>query len=118
MKIVRNKYHFSQNEGVDNGKTVEMVFYSILCLYNCFMHGQYTKQQKEINSDSEETRELMINRLFRQHANPQKDAGSLRPNWSKGARRVATSRTANLNRNFVRLETFEYVATDSNLRPH
>jgi len=38
------------------------------------MHGQYTKEQKEISSDSEETRELMINRLFSQHANPQKDA--------------------------------------------
>jgi len=34
------------------------------------MKGQYSKQQKEINGASEEARELMINRLFRQHANP------------------------------------------------
>src|SRR5215471_11999875 len=34
------------------------------------MKGKYTEQQKEINGNSEEARELMIYRLFRQHANP------------------------------------------------
>src|SRR6516165_6208624 len=38
------------------------------------MKGQYSKQQKEINGDSEKARELMIYRLFRQHANPHTDA--------------------------------------------
>ena len=46
MKIVGNKYHFSQNEGIYNGEPVEMVFYTILRRYYCFMKGQYSKQQK------------------------------------------------------------------------
>ena len=36
------------------------------------MQGQYEKQQKEINGDSEKAHESMINRLFCQHAIPHK----------------------------------------------
>jgi len=68
MKIVGYKYHFSQDKGIYNRESIEVIFYSILCGDDCLMKGQYTKQQKEINGDSEEARELMINRLLRQHA--------------------------------------------------
>ena len=50
MKIVGNKYHFFQNEGIYNGEPVEMVFYTILRRYHCFMKGQYSEQRSRESS--------------------------------------------------------------------
>ena len=36
-QVFSNKYHFSQDESIDNGEAIEMVFYAIFCRYDRFM---------------------------------------------------------------------------------
>src|SRR5215471_16989951 len=62
------------------------------------MKGQYAKQQKEINGDSEEARESMINRLFCQHANPEETVMARTDSGSEGPSPMHRKHTRNVRR--------------------
>jgi hypothetical protein len=49
------------------GEAIEMVFYTIFCRYDRFMEGEYSKQQKKINGNSNETYDFVVESLFGQH---------------------------------------------------
>ena len=44
-----------------------MVFYTVFCRYDRFMEGEYSKEQKEINYNSNETYDFVVESLFGQH---------------------------------------------------